>query len=92
MKEKLVVVEKARNGGSLKLKFRDIGKWSGRQEGGGGMMGMSGGIAGISAGSFLKDPAQNEDGQNFARISREFQKMKNDRKMMSMSGKVRRAD
>ncbi|GMI09899.1 hypothetical protein TrLO_g15289 [Triparma laevis f. longispina] len=87
MKEKLVVVEKTRNGGSLKLKFRDIGKWSGRQEGGGGVMGMSGGIAGVSAGSFLKDPAQNEDGQNFARISREFQKMKNDRKMMSMSGK-----
>ena len=86
MKEKLVVVEKARKGGSLKLKFRDIGKWSGRQTGDvSGLMGMSGGIAGVSAGSFLKEPAQNMDGQNFAKISREFQKMKNDRKMMAMA-------
>ena len=97
MKEKLISVETTRTGGSLKLKFRDIGKWSGRPGAGG--TGTSGGFvdmmmasgvgggAGLgemrSVGSFMKKVADNTDGKNFVRISREFERIRAERKMMS---------
>ena len=94
MKEKLISVETTRTGGTLKLKFKDIGKWSGRA----GAAGSSGGlvdmmmVSGISGGSglaqsdvgrYMKKVAENDDGRNFARISQEFERFRADRKLMS---------
>lgn len=93
MKEKLISVETTRTGGTLKLKFRDIGKWNGRAGATGSSAGlvdmmMASGIGGGSgtrsdAGLYMKKAAENDDGRNFARISREFERIRAERKLMS---------
>ena len=87
----------------LKLKFMDVGKWSGRGDsmgsgagvglagmsrsmGVGGLMGMMGDIQGLGGGGIARGGGEGTDKRNFARISREFEKMRRDRKWAGMGG------
>jgi hypothetical protein len=86
MKEDIVVVEPARGGagkGYLKLKFRDVGKWSGRGQQDL-MAAEEQGAARSMRSKFGNESSMGGSGgssekQNFARISREFDKMRRDR-------------
>ncbi|GMI45105.1 hypothetical protein TrCOL_g6561 [Triparma columacea] len=100
LKEKVVSVDTVRGGGRLKLKFMDVGKWSGRGDsvgrgagvglqgmsrslGVGGLMGLMGGVEGLGVGGGIAREGieGGVDKRTFARISREFQKLKQDREM-----------
>ena len=83
--EKIVEVEPVRGGvgkGFLKLKFRDVGRWSGRGEAGGmgdvSMVGREGWREGAVFGA-EKEAGGNQEVENFERITKEFDKMRRDR-------------
>jgi len=91
MKEKLVEIEPVRGGigkGFLKLKFRDVGKWTGRgekEEGEGedeaevALSGRDGWRQGAIFSGGGATMSGTKDGKNFARITREFERMKKER-------------
>jgi hypothetical protein len=90
LKEKIVEVEPVRGGirdGYLKLKFRDVGKWSGRGGGQGGddvaFTGSegwrNGAVFGASNNLGMTESGGGVDAKRFARLTREFEKLKKDK-------------
>lgn len=83
MKEKVVQVDVVNKGtGELRLKFMDVGKWSGHN---------FGEPPNAFAASMNPSSNKNADAANFARITKEFQKMKRDRLEGNASSKQGRA-